>query len=694
MGRRIEILILLFTGILIAAVLTVGSMLFSNLQAIEKHSQKIYEPNKTIIHLKSLLSELRNSENCIKSYSLYNNADYLLQYQGTLEQIDRCFDSLYLYQKGHPEASALLDSTENLVEQKILLMNKQLSLRNEDKVVDELNTIRRKLDKVVKVDTTIVAATPGEAPKKKRNFFSRLFGKKESPKTATDSIHVVLNKHSIDEVKTEVAKVKRKQVSMFAEMKNKELALVEEDKRIWGRLINILSLLEQKQNEALREIAKDNIGETDRTHNLTTVFGACIVMLLIFLALLSIYYFNAGRKYRKELKNALEETRVHAKARDTFLATMSHEMRTPLNAITGFTEQLQASPLNEEHKKQVDIVHSASKHLLNLINDVLDLSKIESEKINFEKIAFSPREQIEEAVKFLNPKVIDKGLSTELTFDDTVPDSVIGDPLRLKQVILNLLGNSIKFTSQGGIRISVSATRRDASNKATIIVILEDTGIGIAEHMIDKIFDNFTQADSSIIRKYGGTGLGLSITKKIIELQNGDIKLESKINKGTRVTFRIPYELDLAGKKVQEPTEEKYMPTIVRGKKVLIADDELFNRVLLTTILKRWDIQYDQAENGNQVLDMVQKNDYDVVLMDVRMPEVSGIDATKQIRKFSDKRKANVPIIALTAAVFEEKRKSCMEAGMNGMITKPFKEAELLKLIETILIKTHENEKV
>jgi signal transduction histidine kinase/CHASE3 domain sensor protein len=692
-SRRIEILILLFTGVLIASVLTIGSMLFKNLKVIEKQSEKIYQPNKTILNLKLLLAELRNSENCIKSYSLYNNEDDLLKYEASLEQMDRCFDSLYYYQKDHPETSALLDSTESLVEQKVLLMNKQLSLRNEDKVVNELNTIRLKLDKVVKVDT--IRTTGSETPEKKRGFFSRLFGKKEQQhRINSDSIRIVLNKRSIEAVKTEVAKVKRKQSTMFAEMKNIELQLMEEDKVIWSKLMIIFNLLEAKQNEVLKTIAVDNIKETDRTHNLTWIFGGSILVLLVFVAVLSIYYFKNEKKHKKELNKALEEIKTHAKAREVFLANMSHEMRTPLNAIIGFSEQLQTSHLNEEQKKQIDIVNAAAKHLLNLVNDVLDLSKIESEKINFEKIPFNPKEQIEEAVKFLSPKITDKGLTTTLTFDKNIPESLIGDPLRLKQVILNLLGNSIKFTSMGGIKISVAATDNTSiTGKMDLIVVIEDTGIGIAENMIDKIFDNFIQADSSIIRKYGGTGLGLSITKKIIELQYGEIKLESKLNKGTRVTFKIPYNFNPVGKKDNQP-EEKYMPTIVKGKRVLIADDEPFNRVLLTTILKRWDIQYDEAENGNQVLELVRRNDYDIVLMDVRMPEVSGIDATKQIRQFEDKSKANVPIIALTAAVFEEKRRSCMEAGMNGMITKPFKEAELLKLIENILIKTRENEKV
>jgi CheY-like chemotaxis protein len=229
--------------------------------------------------------------------------------------------------------------------------------------------------------------------------------------------------------------------------------------------------------------------------------------------------------------------------------------------------------------------------------------------------------------------------------------------------------------------------------RANLSVAVQDTGIGIAENMVDKVFENFVQADSSIIRKYGGTGLGLSITKKIVELQGGDIKVESALNKGTKITFRIPYKINSEPVK-EAAAEEKYLPTIAVGKKILIADDEAFNRALLITILKRWDIKYDEAENGRQVLELVKNNNYDLILMDLRMPEVSGIEATEQIRKMTDANKKATPIIALTAAVSDEKRKKCLDAGMNDLLTKPYKEAKLLRIIEQTISKTQANEKV
>lgn len=692
--RRIEILILLFACILIAAVATIGSITFGNLKVIEKQSEKIYQPNQTVINLKLLLAELRNSENCIRLYSLYNNEEYLQMYQTSLEQIDKCFDSLYFHQKNNPEARLLLDSTESLVEQKVLLLNKHLTLRNEGKVINELNRINIKLDRVN--DRSPLATEDSieeNVQEKKRGLLSRLFKRKKARNDKEiDSVRVVINKASIEGVKSEVSKVRKNQTKIFSEMKEKELELINEDRIIWEKLVNILTILESRQTATLKAIATDNIKHTEKTHRLTLMFGISILLMLAFLVIFSVYYFYSERKHRSELNHAVTESRMMAKARETFLANMSHEMRTPLNAIIGFTEQLSSTELTGEQKKELEIINSASRHLLNLVNDVLDLSKIEAEKVTFEKIIFSPKDHITEAVEFFKQKIIDKNLYASLIIEDNIPESVIGDPLRLKQVLLNLLSNAVKFTNSGGIKILVSAENIDG-DRSNISVAVEDTGIGIAENMIDKVFENFVQADSSIIRKYGGTGLGLSITKRIIELQGGDIKVQSALNIGTKITFRIPYKINLEPVKVAA-AEEKYFPTIACGKKILIADDETFNRALLITILKRWDIQYDEAENGRQVLELVSKNDYDLILMDLRMPEISGIEATEKIRKMSDKVKSNVPIIALTAAVSDEKRKKCMDAGMNDLLTKPYKEAKLLRIIEQTISKTKANEKV
>ncbi len=684
---RIEILILFFTGILIISVAAIGSITFKNLRVIEKQSEKIYEPNRTIFTLKLLLSELRNAENSMRSYALYNSSGYLKDYERSLEEINTCFDSLYIYQKNNSDTRCLLDSTEELVEQKISLLHRQLALRNEHKVINEVNKINVKLNQVAKTDTFIIKAKKPEGTEKRKGFFNKLFHRKEitsSSKEEKDSVVIVLNTGLVADVRSEVSKVKKNQAVMFAEIKEKELALLQEDKLIWLNLLNILTLLEGQQNDLLKSIAIGNIRQTDKTHNLTETFGALILILLCFLIVFSVYYFYFGKKYRAKLYLALNEANLLAKARETFLNTMSHEIRTPLNAITGFTEQLQNSSLNKEQKKHLDVVSSASKHLLNIINDVLDLSKIEAGKVHFEKIVFDPVEEIKEAFDLLKLNASEKDLETGLNFSPDVPKKLTGDPLRLKQVVLNLLSNSIKFTSKGFVKAQVFVEKSELNpdKQIDLCLTIEDSGIGISAEMLEEIFKDFTQGNTNTTRKYGGSGLGLSITKKMVELQCGEIKIESTINKGSKILVRIPYGLGPPSEMTEIDCDEHYIPQIPKGKKVLIADDETFNRALLIVILKRWDIAYEEAQTGTQVLDKISKHDFDIILMDVRMPEMSGIEASRKIRQLKNKEKANIPIIGITAGTSNEKKELCLEAGMNEVITKPYKENELLKVIE------------
>lgn len=679
--RRIEILILVFTILLIAAVLLVGLATFKNMGVIEKQSQKINQPNKTIFTLKALLSELRNSENCVRSYNLYRNEEFLLDYQHSLERTDEYIDELYSYQTVSGSIS-LLDSVRFYTEQKILLLNEQLSLRKEEELIKQIDRVKNKIEKVSAKDTLIIISSATPESDKKRNFFSRLFRGK--PEAKTDTLRVVLNKHSLEDIKSEILAVQKNQSLMLSEMKQKEMDLMKQDKEVWAKLLNTLTQMEDQQTLLLKTIADENIRETEKTNRLTKSFGVLILVMLCSLAFFSLYYFYTGRKYRQKLNNTVSEAQMLARARESFLANMSHEMRTPLNAIKGFTEQLGQSRLDAEQKKQLGIINTASKHLLNLINDILDLSKIEADKIEFEKIPFNPVETVNEAVGFLKPRASDKKINTILDIHPSVSLIISGDPLRLRQVILNLYSNAIKFTKEGKITIRVFTQPVPASNGNKILLCfsVEDTGIGISENMIGKVFDNFTQADTSITRKYGGTGLGLSITKKIIELQSGEILVSSTLGKGSKFSVRIPYPVSEAAAP-NKNSEEKIspVPATAKGKRVLVADDELFNRMLLTTILKRWNIQFDEAENGKEAVEKVKANTYDMILMDVRMPEMSGIDASVAIRALADHKKAAVPIIALTAVTLQEKKEKCLEAGMNELITKPYNEKELVDLM-------------
>jgi signal transduction histidine kinase/CheY-like chemotaxis protein len=687
--RKIEWIIVFFTVVLVCAVVTVGYITFGNLKKIEHQTERISEPNRTILNLKLVISELRNSESNVYSYNLYKNEEYLLSYHHSLELIDEYFDSLYFYQKDEKNSQAIIDSIRFLTEQKFLLLNEHLNLRNDEKLLGELNRINVKLDSIKLIDTLNLRKTNEAIPKKKKGFFSRLFKAKQKPDTTnynkllTDSINAI-TKRSVNDVKTEVKQVKVTQARQLDEMKSKELDLIARDNSVMSHLLSLINELEKKQNEKLKTIARENIDQTVKTNNFIRIFGSLILLLMLSLIAFSLFYLYRSKQYRNKLKEAAKVARELAKSKEYFLATMSHEIRTPLNAIVGFSEQLLQSPLNEEQQNQSKIIHSSSNHLLEIVNDVLDFSKIEAEKISLEEIPFNPRKQVWKAIQLLNQKALEKNLEVRFTESKDIPHYVIGDPLRLRQIMLNLLSNAIKFTPKGHISVTLATKSTGEKNKILLTASVVDTGIGIAPSRIETIFESFTQADNSITRKYGGTGLGLSITKRLIDLQKGTIFVNSELNKGTSIAFEIPYLVDTKGTihshKGKLPVENK-----LAGTKLLIADDEVFNRVLISTIAKKYGMAYDEVENGAEALEMIRKNQYDVVLMDVRMPEISGMDAAVLIRQMADKTKAGVPIIALTATSSPEKKEKYIRAGMNEVLTKPFKEQDLLSTIENLL---------
>jgi hypothetical protein len=691
--RRIEWIIVFFTVALVGAVIAVGYVTFNNLKKIEHQTEKIYEPNRVILNLKLVVSELRNSESNVYSYNLYKNEEYLLGYHTSLELIDQYFDSLYFYQRGDKSNQNIVDSIRLLTEQKFLLLNEHLNLRNDEKLLGELNRINVKLDSIKLIDT-LNLSKPGEAaPKKKKGFFSKLFKGKQKEKTdtvnynklLTDSLNA-LTKKSVNDVKTEVKQVKVIQAKQLDEMKAKELDLIARDNNVMSRLLSLIAELERRQNEKLRTIAGENIGQTVRTNHFISVFGSLILLLMLSLIAFSLFYLYRSKQYRNKLKEAAKVARELAKSKEYFLATMSHEIRTPLNAIVGFSEQLLHTPLNEQQQNQTKIINSSSNHLLEIVNDVLDFSKIEAEKISLEEIPFNPKKQVWKAIQLLSSKAQEKNLEIKVNEGPDIPHYVIGDPLRLRQIMLNLLSNAIKFTAKGGITISISIKPAGEANKILFSVSVVDTGIGIATSRIDTIFESFTQADNSITRKYGGTGLGLSITKRLIDLQKGAIYVNSELNKGTSITFEIPYLVD-TNPRVNYQNDKITTDNKLAGVQLLIADDEIFNRVLISTIARKYGMAYDEAENGQEVLEMIGKKHYDVLLMDVRMPELSGLDAAVLIRQLHDKTKANIPIIALTATSSPEKKEKCLKVGMDEVLTKPFMEKDLIAAIEKLVNK-------
>jgi signal transduction histidine kinase/CheY-like chemotaxis protein/HPt (histidine-containing phosphotransfer) domain-containing protein len=388
-----------------------------------------------------------------------------------------------------------------------------------------------------------------------------------------------------------------------------------------------------------------------------------------------------------ELEIKKQEAEQATQAKSSFLAAMSHEIRTPLNAIIGMADVLNATPLSSDQQKCVDVFQRNGLSLLSLINEILDLSKIEAGRVELEAIEMDLREVIERAMEVVEVRVKAKALSLRQVIAPGVPLQLIGDPNRLRQIIINLLGNSIKFTDQGGLEVRVDLDPDDP-RPGRLRFAISDTGIGIPKDKLGSIFESFSQADSSTTRKYGGTGLGLTISKQLVELMDGRIWPESEVGVGSVFFFTAGFQVQ-ANQSAKEKKTEASAPiedleARVSGLRILLADDFDDNRYLIRSYLKHSQVEIEIAENGEIAARVFRGGHFDVVLMDVEMPVMDGYQATAEIRRFEKETGAPAtPVLALTANAFKDVKARGLEAGFTDVLTKPIRKATLLeKLVE------------
>ena len=391
---------------------------------------------------------------------------------------------------------------------------------------------------------------------------------------------------------------------------------------------------------------------------------------------------TALKLQENELKQAKITAEKASAAKDQFLSTMSHEIRTPLNAVIGASHLLLHENPRADQKENLALLKNSGEHLLALVNDILDFNKIEEGQLQLERTYFDLHKLLHNARNTLRYHADDKNIELRWNIVPDVPQVILGDPTRLSQILINLVGNAIKFTNRGHVELRISV-EKNLPNKARLFFEVIDTGIGISEDKLKSIFNTFTQADADTTRKYGGSGLGLAITRKLLEMMNSRIFVESTQGKGSRFYFTTAFKKGKAAVHLKPAKQlPKSLPVTETPKKVLLEEDNEENRILATKFLRKWGLEVESAENGKVCLEKMKSRDIDLILMDLQMPEMDGYEATKHLRSSGDPYLEKIPIIALTAAALIEAQQMVKEVGMNDFVTKPFHPREFKEKLE------------
>lgn len=445
-------------------------------------------------------------------------------------------------------------------------------------------------------------------------------------------------------------------------------------------IVNVIDTIDHLHSRQLAGLIDKADVNGQRAKDLGTLMALIAVLASIFTFSYALLKVNQQQQLISLLNISEQKALKAGEAKENFLSNMSHEIRTPLNAILGFANLLAQKKLDSEAQTYITTIRNAGENLLTIINDVLDSSKIEAGMMHIEEVPFSLSELVRSVETMFRQRTSDM-LAFNVRLNKQIPDVLSGDPVRLTQILVNILNNAFKFTTTGEITMEVNGQKKE--EKVLIRFSVSDTGVGIEEEKLEKIFERFQQAEDSVTRKYGGTGLGLSIVKELVVLQNGTIEVESTPGIGTKFIVSIPYKAGVA-----------FSPSVVEGflsedfhslekEKVLVVEDNEVNQLLIRHIFNRWGLDFTVVDNGKKAIAELSGNNYACVLMDIQMPELDGYSATLEIR---NRLGLQIPIIAMTAHVMAGEKEKCLSYGMSDYISKPLQELELFSLLKKYLL--------
>lgn len=676
------------TAIALILVAFVGIFAYLRFTKIVKEISRETRPELHLITAKSLVNQISEAEINVKTYSITKDEEYLELFYKSVEEANVQLNQLrQMNDSGvdFTERKARIDSLEHLIVRKLNLLSELLYLQDAFRVQLALDKVVTKIENVATDVDDTTARKPVEQMENTENqgFFGWLFGKKKQ----NEIDEVLANSKSknslskdrqipLSQVNEEVEEVKKEERFIEISIKEKELSLILADREVSTLIRTLLSEMEVAESAYISDMAEQAEQSVSEANRQIAIFCLAIGIVLILMISVIANYLTQSYKYRKALRKAKFRAEELAKSKEKFLANMSHEIRTPMNAIAGFVEQLSKSKFNGAQREKLEIINKSIDHLKQIVDDILDISKLQAGKLKLVHKHFDLHQEVWNALNMFKVHAEHKNIELIIETKDHSDKIVFGDPFRLRQIIINLLGNALKFTQKGKIEVSYDfVSGKDALHKLQIEI--KDTGIGIEQEKLKMIFEEFEQGESEISEKFGGTGLGLAITRMLVELQEGAIKIESQKGKGTRVSVEIPYlvsENEIRSQKIGDSSDLD----ILRKLNVLVVDDEPFNRMLAREILTRNQIKVLEADNGSDAIQLVRENNFDMILMDARMPDMDGMETARAIRELDDISKSNVPIITLTAAVTRSDMIKYRDSGIDKVVPKPFKEIELL----------------
>ena len=696
------IVILIIIVLFIIILFRVSFNQYTEQKVLQDTSLQSEANNQQIYELDNINLSLQEAENNFRMYTSLWDKEYYVKYTQGIRHLSSLLEKFS--KEDIKNVTADISSDIAKKNKQILLygdikkmmdslMSVSLKVNTDHIAPPSLSVIPRPEPTIEKtVKTEVVKAAPEV---KKTKFFQRIKSailnkedKKDTVRTKnTETIYVrgtddkhLYTKKQLDDVENFYRNLLEKQRGNHKLLNENERTILKLNEQILQNiklLFHEFSEREHQLQQARKAVLRDRtrhslqvIGTSGKINFLINIISLIIIILLM------IRLYNAYHKIVKANKLAAEQVIVKSR----FFTSISHEMRTPLNAILGTTEQLKSTPLNTEQSAMANLLETSSSMLLGAVNEILDFSRMETGKFSLSKTPFYYKSTLQDIVAATKVLASQKGLELILNQEDTPDLLLTGDPYRLKQIMVNLIANAVKFTDQGKITVEVR-TRKNNPGHILLIIQVIDTGIGISEKELPFIFDEFSQViNNKRMDWQKGSGLGLPICKKLIDLHHGKIAVHSEPGKGTTFQLEIPYVI--AEPESLKPEENPALKTdIFRGIHLLVVDDVNMNLLVIKMIFNKLDISFDTATNGIDALAAFEKNNYDLVLTDIEMPGMDGIELTKKIRAHHDAKKCRTPIIAITGQISPESHEHYITSGLNDYLIKPYKESELIEKI-------------